>query len=422
MKILYIECAMGAAGDMLMSALSELHSDPDDFIRRFNALGIPNVVIERNKAQKCGICGTHISVKAYGTEESEDMHVHSDHSHDGEHHHEHSHGHNHEHHHEHNHEHHHHSGLAEIEALIRSLPLKKAVCENAVAVYRLIAEAEAHVHGVEISDIHFHEVGTMDAVADIVGTCMLIDEIGPDRIIASSVNTGGGSVKCAHGILPVPAPATAYLLRGIPSYSESSEGEMCTPTGAALLKHFVSEYTKMPEMSVENIGYGVGTKDFSKANILRVFLGNTQEKNEDCIFELSFNVDDMTGEDIAFAVIKLFEAGAADVFTVPIGMKKSRPAVMINCICREDKKAGIIKTVFEYTSTLGIREKECKRYILERDITTASTKYGDIRIKTSRGYGVTRKKAEFDDLAKAASDNGVTLDDVRKELGPEFYK
>lgn len=253
MKILYIECNMGAAGDMLMSALLELHPDPDDFIIRLNGLGIPGVKAEKKKSVKCGITGTHVEVSVYGGHEDEHMHEH------------------------HSHEHHHHTGMHEIEHIIGHFEIDERVREDILSVYRLIAEAESRAHGRDIEQIHFHEVGTMDAVADITGVCMLLDELSPDRIIASPVHVGCGQVKCAHGILPVPAPATAYILKDVPIYGGAVRGELCTPTGAALLKHFVNKFGDMPIMRIKNIGYGMGTKDFETANCMRVMLGETEE-------------------------------------------------------------------------------------------------------------------------------------------------
>lgn len=411
MRTLFIECNAGAAGDMLMSALSEIHPDPAGFIEKFNTIGIPDVVLKYGKAEQNGIVGTHLHVLVNNKEEDEHMH---EHHHEHEHNHEHERGHEHEH--EHEHHHHSHTHLSDIKTLIESLDINENVKKNAVSVYTLLARAEAHVHGKEIDNIHFHEVGTMDAVADIVGVCMLIDELAPDKIIASPVNVGGGFVKCAHGILPVPAPATEQLLYGIPYYGSGNEGERCTPTGAALLKHFVSDFGEMPLMTVERSGYGAGTKHFSTANILRVFLGETPDKTDE-IYELNCNIDDMTGEDIAFACEMLFKAGARDVFTTPIYMKKGRPAVLLSCICTNDKKDGIVKAIFKHTTTLGIREKKCERYILERSEDPIATKYGEIGVKTASGYGVSRRKAEFEDIKKAAEVSGLSLDEIRRETG-----
>ncbi|MCD7854482.1 MAG: nickel pincer cofactor biosynthesis protein LarC [Clostridiales bacterium] len=394
MKTLYIECNMGAAGDMLTAALLELLPEPDKFVERLNALEIPGVKIEKELTQKCGIYGTHIRVGVNGDEENEHMHHHEHHEH-----------------HEHSHEHHHHSSLHDVEHIIGHLNISEKIKNDAKAVYSLIAEAESKAHNCEIDQIHFHEVGTMDAVADVVSVCMLIDELGVENIIASPINVGSGQVRCAHGILPVPAPATAYILRDVPIYNNGIKSELCTPTGAALLKYFVKEFKPMPVMKVEKVGYGFGTKDFEEANCVRAFLGESEGKT-DKIIELSCNVDDMTGERIGFAADRIFEAGAVEVFTTPIGMKKNRPGIILTAFCFEDKKEGVLKAVFKYTSTIGIRESLMSRYVLDRKEDTIETKYGRIRVKKSEGYGVSKVKAEFEDLAKAASENNIDVSEI----------
>ncbi|MCC8013576.1 MAG: nickel pincer cofactor biosynthesis protein LarC [Eubacterium sp.] len=404
MKTLYIECNMGAAGDMLTAALLELLPEPDKFVDKLNSLEIPGVKIEKELTQKCGIWGTHIKVSVNGAEENEHMHHHE---HTPEHHHEHSHD-----HHEHSHEHHHHhSSLHDVEHIIGHLNISEKVKNDAKAVYSLIAEAESKAHNCEINQIHFHEVGTMDAVADVVSVCMLIDELGVENIIASPVNVGSGQVKCAHGILPVPAPATAYILRDVPIYNNGIKSELCTPTGAALLKYFAKEFKPMPVMKVEKVGCGFGTKDFEEANCVRAFLGEGEGKT-DKIIELSCNVDDMTGERIAFASERIFEAGAVEVFTTPIGMKKNRPGIILTAFCFEDKRESILKAIFKYTSTIGIRENVMNRYVLNRSEDIIETKYGSIRVKKSEGYGVSKTKAEFDDLAEAALENNIDISEV----------
>ena len=394
MKTLYFECNMGAAGDMLMSALLELTDKPQEFIDDFNRLGIPGVMLKAEKKQKCGIVGTHINVYVGETKENEDMHKAS-------HHHEHG----------HTHEHHHHSSMADIENIISGLDIPQNVRDNATKVYRLIAEAESHVHGQETENIHFHEVGTMDAVADIVGVCMLIDKLKADKILASPINVGSGQVRCAHGILPVPAPATAYILRGVPIYSGNIKGELCTPTGAALLKQFASEFTSMPPMLTEKTGYGMGTKDFEAVNCVRAFLGEDNSEAEK-IIELSCNLDDMTGEAIGFATEKLLSEGALDVFTIPVTMKKSRPGILLSVICKSNQKEKMISLIFKHTTTLGIREYSPKRYTLSRREVTIETKYGNIRGKYAEGFGVKKLKAEYEDLKELAGKNGIAISDI----------
>ncbi len=445
MKTLYLDCGMGAAGDMLTAALYELLDDSakQDFIKYMNGLGIPNVVFEAEPMTKCGIVGTHMKVTVSGVEEDEHLHdhehhhEHDHHEHDHEHHHEHDHHeHDHDHHHEHDHhehdhdhyhehhhhehdhdhyheQHHHHTGMEEIRHIIESLQVSDKVKSDVVEVYRLIADAESHVHGVEIEQIHFHEVGSMDAVADVAAVCLLIEKLGIETVVASPVHVGSGQVRCAHGILPVPAPATAHILREVPIYSGDIRGELCTPTGAALLKHFATDFSKMPVMTVEKIGYGMGKKDFAAANCVRAMLGETAGSKDD-VLELSCNIDDMTAECLGFAMDRLFEAGALDVYTLAIGMKKSRPGTMLNVLCKPSDKDKIVETIFKHTTTIGIRENSFNRYVLNRSFRKLDTPLGEVGVKVSEGYGVKREKYEYDDLARIAKEQGMSVADVIK--------
>lgn len=402
MKTLYIECSMGAAGDMLTAALLELLPDRKLFTDRINSAGLENVSVKAHDVNSHGICGTHISVEVNGDEEeSLDYHTHH---HDEEH--------GHSHHHDSGHSH---TSLHDTENIIRALDLPEKVKNDAVNVYRIIAEAEGHVHGKQPDQIHFHEVGNMDAVADITGVCLIMDMISPEKVIVSPVNTGYGHVHCAHGILPVPAPATEYILHGVPVYSGRTEGELCTPTGAALLKYFADEFSSMPVMKTEKTGYGMGKKQFPVLNCVRTFLGETEDES-DKVSELVCNLDDMTGEALGYAQKILLENGALDVFTTSVGMKKSRPGVMLTCLCRPEDRNIMLKLIFRHTTTIGIRENICRRYILKREVETVNTPSGDIRVKKSTGYGVTKYKAEYEDLAAVASSQGITIDEAEKKV------
>ena len=494
MKLLYLDCGMGAAGDMLGAALAELLPDDarDAFTSELNAAGIPGVHVSLDPSVKCGITGTHLTVTVNGTEEKEGGHSHShehshhDHQHDHSHSHDHHHDHSHEHSHSHDHHHDHsHRSLHDIHHIIDDLKLPEAVRTDILAVYRLIAEAESKAHDKPVSEIHFHEVGTMDAIADIASVCLLLHKLAPDQIIASPIHVGSGQVKCAHGILPVPAPATAYILKDIPIYSGSIQGELCTPTGAALLKHFVTRFDQMPLMTPASTGYGMGTKDFPAANCVRAILGESFAENQDAILgesfaenqpeqpacipaapastatpapatapaseeaaiteticELSCNVDDMTGEDIAFAIETFLQNGALDAFTVPCTMKKGRPGVLVTVLCKDPDQKQMTKLILQHTTTLGVRSAIKKRWVLSRtesetvipddvlaNVTAPNMPAGSktqelkttgndctIRSKTSTGFGINRNKYEHDDLEKIARTYGLTLAQVRALL------
>ena len=402
MKILYLDCSMGAAGDMLMAALYELLDDKQAFLDTMRGLGLPGIEISAEPAVKCGITGTHMKVLVHGEEELAGLHAHL---------HENA-PHAHEHAQEH---HHHHTGLSEIEHLISHLALSQDVRDGALAVYRLIADAESRVHGHPIDQIHFHEVGTLDALADVVGVCVLMHMINPGKVYASGVHVGCGQVRCAHGLLPVPAPATALLLEGIPIYGGSIQGELCTPTGAALLRHFVTEFGRMPAMRPLKNGYGMGTKDFPAANCVRATLAEAEQTAE-TITELSCNLDDCTAEQLGFAMERLLEAGALDVYWTSVGMKKNRPGVLLTCMCRPEDCSKMVELLFRHTTTLGVREAAFQRYTLSRESRTVHTPDGDVRVKISSGYGVSREKAEFEDLAEIARKTGKSLSDVRKSI------
>lgn len=386
MRTLYIDCSMGCAGDMLTAALLELHPDKDDFLRRMNAALGGKAVLSASPDSKCGLRGTHVTVLINGDEEGEAT----------------------RHHHE-------HTSISEILSFINSVPLEVKVREDAKKVYSLIAEAESRVHGHPIENVHFHEVGSLDALADVLSVCALMHELAPERILASEVNVGSGTVRCAHGVLPVPAPATELILRGVPIYSGQIKSELCTPTGAALLKYFVWKFGAMPTMQIENAGCGTGKKDFECANVVRAFIGETTDEG-DRIIELACNLDDMTPEELSFAMEELFTLGALDVYFTSIGMKKSRPGVKLTCMCRERQRKQMLECIFKHTTTLGVREYVCKRYELGRSEKTVRTQDGEVRVKTSSGYGAVREKAEYEDLAALARKSGKTIAQIRSEV------
>ena len=408
MKTLYLDCGMGAAGDMLTAALLELLPEPKAFLQELNALGIPGVVTTAVRTEKCGICGTQLSVTVNGAEEeSEDVplaHTHAC-------------SHVHEHDHEHAHEHpHSHTGMADIRARIAALPVPQRVRDNILAVYGRLAAAESEAHGRPVDQIHFHEVGTMDALADITAVCLLLERLAPEQIIVSPVHVGSGHVRCAHGILPVPAPATAILLRGVPIYGGHIAGELCTPTGAALLTQFAASLRRYAAHArrTHRLWHGP-QRDFSAANCVRALLGETEDSAED-VLELACNLDDMTPEAIGFALERLLEAGALDAWTTPIGMKKSRPGVLLRALCRPEKRQAVLDVFLRDTTTLGVREHRCSRTALQRSVSETDSPWGPVRCKQAGGYGVSRKKYEFDDLARIARETGLSLLELLEKL------
>lgn len=404
MKTLYLECKMGAAGDMLMAALYELldQDQREEFLRTMNHLGLPGVEVAPVPAKTGGIAGTHMQVTVHGREE---------HEHD--HHHDHEHGHDHEHDHEHHHDHHHHHATpGHIAELIDGLPLPQAVKDQARIVYAAIAQAEAQAHGCAVGDVHYHEVGALDAVTDVTGVCYALHLLDVDCVTASPVHVGSGTVRCAHGIMPVPAPATAALLKGVPIYGGAIQGELCTPTGAALLKTFVQSFGPMGEMEVEKIGYGIGTKEFEQANCVRAFLGESQEGANGEITELVCNVDDMSPEALAFACARLLEGGALDVYTTPGTMKKGRPGWVLTVLCKPDHEQELVRQIFLHTTTNGLRSRLSQKLYLKPDIRQVQTQWGPVGVKIAKGFGVTHAKPEFEDVAALARENGLPYQTV----------
>ena len=387
MRTLYFECSMGAAGDMLVAALLGLQPDADAAVRRLNGLGIDGVEVSVGKAERAGLAGLLVDVSVNGETEGEHEH------------HEHRPGHQHEHAHEHHHEHHHHATMAEIDSRIDSLNASDTVKEHVRAVYRLVADAEAEAHGRPVDEVHFHEVGALDAICDIASAATLLEMLGDVRIVSSAPEVGGGFVSCAHGTLPVPAPATVNILKGVPFSSGAADCELLTPTGAALLRHFASEFGPMPTMAVERVGVGCGHREVAgRANVVRAFLGETGESANERIVELKANIDDMTGEDLAFACERLRAAGARDVSLVPMVMKKGRPGHMLVVLAAEADADALAAAVLRETSTFGVRRTDCSRYALARRIETGAD---GIRVKHGEGYGTSKSKPEFDDRAKS---------------------
>lgn len=390
---------MGAAGDMLMGALYELCPDKEGFLRDMNRL-LPGVTLEAERVSRQGIAGTHMRVLVQGREEGHGGHVHGhDHSHD---HQGHPHG---------------HRSLEDIRQMIGDLPLPQPVRERAAEVYERIARAESAAHGTAVGEVHFHEVGALDAVMDVAGVCYLMHLLSPEAVYASPVTVGSGTAHTAHGPLPVPAPATARLLEGTPVRTGDIAAELCTPTGAALLRTFAGSFGPMPDGVIRCCGCGCGTKDFPRANCLRAFWLDTAGAGEgpnDAVTELKANIDDMTGEELGRAMETLLEAGALDVSYLPLQMKKHRPGALLLCLCRPADANRLAREILRCTGTFGVRRTDCSRYALAVSKDRVETPLGPVTQKTGAGWGIVRSKPEYEDLAAIAREKGVTLAEARR--------
>lgn len=387
MKTLYMECSTGASGDMISGSLAALLPNPSDIVEIIEGLGIPGVNVSLDEVEKSGIAGYHLTVKIHGSEEDCPEHAHK----------------------------HHGTTLTDVRQILNFINVSDYVRKNANEIYDLLAEAESKAHGVKVENVHFHEVGMLDAVTDIVAACIMIEHISPEQIIVSPIHTGTGHVKCAHGIMPIPAPATEYLLRGIPCYAGDVEGEFCTPTGAAILKHFADRFENMPLMIFEKTGYGMGKHDYPMANFMRAYLGHTPDSLPET-GEIVCNIDDMTAEDLAYAAENLIKNGALDAFITPIIMKKGRPGSMLTCICRTEDIDRFAKQILKETTTIGMRVGKKLRYEMKSSVNLIQTAYGPIHYKKSEGYGILKEKPEYEDLAEISRKTSVPITSIRKNL------
>lgn len=389
-KILYLDCFSGISGDMFLGAMLDLGLDEEEFLKKLKLLSLKDYEVEIKKSIKGGITGTDVYVKT--------------------------------------HEHHPHRGLKEIYEIIDDSNLNAEVKQTSKEAFYKLAVVEGKIHGKSPEEIHFHEVGAVDSIVDIVGACILMDMLKPCHVYASTINVGSGTVKCAHGILPVPAPATMELLKGMPVYSGDEPGEFTTPTGALLLRTFVEEFGIMPPGIPEKSGYGLGKAQRKSPNVLRAVLLKSCEDSVD-IHSLGFdrdkvavleaNVDDMNPELYEHVIESLFQKGALDVFLTPVIMKKSRPGVKITCLCPLDKKQILIETMLRETTTLGVREFEAGRVKLIRAIKEVNTPLGDIRVKVSKiGDEIVRITPEYEDMKFLANKNNMSLLKVYDTVKP----
>lgn len=391
MKVLYFDCFNGAGGDMLAGALIDSGVTLDHIKDELLALGVSGYSVRAEKIRKQGFAATKFDVNV---DESQDKP---------------------------------HRHLSDIESILNGSSLSEHVREKSLAVFTRLADAEATAHGIDRNKVHFHEVGAIDAIVDIVTVALAIESIAPDRIVCSHLPVGSGTVKCEHGIMPVPAPATAILLKGVPLAETEETGELLTPTAAAILTTYCDSFGPLPSMSIERIGLGAGTRDGkTRPNILRVLVGSTVEDAHldtvsDTVAVLEVNVDDAPGEWIGHCITRLFDAGVLDAYTVPIYMKKNRPGVVLSVICKPEDQIRVEEIIFAETSTFGIRHCLMRRSKLGREMVTVETEYGAIRIKIGSKGGTTQSAApEYEDCSAAALKHGVALRTVMSTAMQQF--
>lgn len=457
MRILYYDCFCGISGDMNLAALIDLGVPKEYLIQELSKINLSSEYeIKIERAIKLGITGTRVDVilkdklddKAHISEQAlhghnhrhtdeyslENSHENCHHNNDEEHNHaennhthEHSHGHTHEHSHEHSDEghvhnhHHHHRNLNDIEEIINSSNLSDRVKKLSLDMFMKVAEAEAKVHGKKLYEVHFHEVGAIDSIVDMVGAAICLDYLKVDKIIASTVQVGGGFVKCAHGLMPVPAPATVEILKNIPINSGIVQFETTTPTGAAILVANADEFTEKIDFSIKKIAYGIGHRDLEIPNVLRVYLGEKEisQKVEEQ-YMLETNIDDMNPELYGYVEEKLFEVGALDVFKTPIFMKKGRPGVKLSVLTNEKVEKDVLDIIFEETTSIGVRKYKVEKIMLNREFLKVKTEYGDITIKKSYYKGkLVKYKPEYEECKTIAKEKNISIDKVYKSVYKE---
>jgi pyridinium-3,5-bisthiocarboxylic acid mononucleotide nickel chelatase len=375
MRTAYFDCFSGISGDMTIGALVDAGASFEELRAQLARLNIPGYKLTAEKVTKQGIAGTkfHVHVQDPGTE---------------------------------------HRRLGDIETIMRRSALTSHIQNRAVEVFTRLAEAEATIHHTTIDQVHFHEVGAIDSIVDITGAVIGLDLLGVQRVLASAVNVGSGFVRATHGVLPVPGPATAELLRGAPTYARGHDGELTTPTGAALLATLAESFGPLPELRIGQIGYGAGTKDLLHApNLLRVLIGEDNTRGDaDVITVLEANLDDMNPEWFEYAQERLFAQGALDVFYTPIFMKKNRPATKLSVLCETGNVDTLVETLFHNTSTFGVRTYEVRRQKLQRFTQTVDTPFGPIAVKIGQWRGqVVQISPEYESCRQAARHSGVSL-------------
>lgn len=380
MKKAYFDCFAGISGDMITGAFIDSGFDFSLLEKELRKLNIEGCILSRGKTIKKGISATKFDVSFTSGQP--------------------------------------HRSLASIIKLIEDSALHPVVKSNAISVFRIIGEAESRIHGIEIEKVHFHEIGAVDSIIDICAAAICFHQTGIDSVTSSPINTGSGTVKTAHGILPVPAPATAEILKGIPVYSSGIQGELTTPTGAAIIRHYSRGFSDLPGIKIESVGYGAGTKDFEIPNVLRIFIGsdNADSSTDDQVTELEASIDDMNPEYFSYLFELLLAEGALDVSVIPAVMKKNRPGHILKILAHEEKADNIAGIVFRETTTSGLRVNTVRRKVLERESMSVETQYGPVRVKIHRINGIpVTFSPEYEDCRRGASEYRVSLKKVYNE-------
>jgi uncharacterized protein (TIGR00299 family) protein len=443
MRIAYLECFSGMSGDMFLGALVDAGVSPQLLEDAVAALGV-GARLEVSRVMRSGISATKMDVWVNGErdlpreeywERQEKWHSHPDggsgHAHEHEHH-----GHSHP-----NpgetrtgvsapHEHSHGRGLTEIRGIISAASISEGARKAAIAIFEALGQAEAKIHGTSIESVHFHEVGAVDAMIDIVCAAVGAEALGVEEIICSPLNVGGGTVKCAHGTFPVPAPATVELLKEVPVYSSGLQAELVTPTGAAIAKTLVSRFTAFPEMKIERSGYGAGSRDFpGHPNVVRLTIGETASNAlaaktaSETVTVLEANLDDLNPQVFGYVMDRLFEERALDAFVMPVQMKKNRPGTLLTVLCKPEDASQLTQLIFTETTTLGVRRRDEMRQILVRRWESVSTSWGEVRIKIASMNGtITNYAPEYEDCRRIAVEHHMPLKTVMGEAVEAYVR
>jgi uncharacterized protein (TIGR00299 family) protein len=434
MKVLYFDCFSGISGDMTLGALLDLGVSQEHLIESLKALKLEDEYhFNIKKELKNGIMGTLVDVVLHHEELKQGHDHHHDHDHDHEHHH-----HDHDHQHEHNHHHadeaavahthnhnleHDHRSYKNIVAMIEGSSLNENVKNLSKKIFTIIGEAEGKIHGKPLEEVHFHEVGAVDSIVDIVGTAICIDALKPDKIVFSKIPLSKGFVKCQHGMFPLPAPACLEILKDVPVYFTELKFELVTPTGAGIIKALADSYDDSGDMTIEKIGYGLGKKTYEKPNVLRVYLYEQKKKINNQVVEIDANIDDMTGEQLGYLMELLLEAGALDVYFTPIYMKKNRPGTKLSVLCTPEKQQDLAKLLLLQTTTFGVRYKLMDRDILDREFTEIQLFNDTVRCKIGMIDGKPIKiEPEYEDCKRIARANSLPITEVFNAASAEANK